>query len=47
MFWSHMRQVEMTLAEVKQIIVDTWILCNKYVSNQLPPWARVGALGLT
>ena len=28
-FWSHMRQVEVSPSEAEQGVVDNWIVCNK------------------
>jgi len=43
-FWSHMRQVEVTPAEAKQGIVDTWIVCNKSCEHPAAPLGQGGCL---
>jgi len=43
-FWSHMRQVEVTPSEAEQGVVDSWIVCNKSCEHPAAPLGQGGCL---
>jgi len=43
-FWSHMRQVEVSPSEAEQGVVDNWIVCNKSCEHQAAPQGQGGCL---
>eukprot|EP00092_Neocalanus_flemingeri_P037840 GFUD01041190.1.p1 GENE.GFUD01041190.1~~GFUD01041190.1.p1 ORF type:complete len:632 (+),score=203.75 GFUD01041190.1:128-1897(+) len=43
-FWSHMRQVEVTPSEAQQGVVDNWIVCNKSCDHPAAPLGQGGCL---
>jgi len=43
-FWSHMREVEVTPSEAEQGIVDSWIVCNKSCEHPAAPLGQGGCL---
>ena len=43
-FWSHMKQVEVTAEEARQGVVDCWLVTNKSTDHPAAPLGQGGCL---
>ena len=44
MFWSHMKQVDVTREEAAQGVVDSWLVTNKSIDHPAAPLGQGGCL---